>query len=90
MRLRTLLRLLKSEASGSEPVEQDLDPAIEAVEQSKLALVEAEQHSVEAHAIGARAQKIGQRNGFGQLAEKLLIEREREHRRQVGGHGKPA
>lgn len=88
MRLRKLKRLLKPESLGGEPTDEDLGPAIEAVEQSKLALEQAEEKAEAADQITARARRIEQRNGFGQLAEKLLIDRERERRRHLGhGHG---
>lgn len=87
MRLRTLRRLLKPESLGGEPTEQDLGPAQEAVEQSKLALEQAEEKADAADKIAARARRIEQRNGFGQLAQKLLIDRERERRRHIHGHG---
>ena len=86
MRLRNLMRRLKAESLGGEPTEQDLDPVLEVVEQSRIALEASEQTSVKAEKIAERATRIGQRNGFGQLAEKLLIDREREHRRHLG-HG---
>ncbi len=90
MRLRMVIkRLLKPEVSGGELSEPDLDPAWDAVEQSKLALEEAQQNNVQAERIAARARQIESRNGFGQLAERLF-EQERERRRQVGGHGRPA
>ena len=86
MRLRRLMRLLKAESLGGEPNEQDLDPVLKAVGKSRLALETSEKKSAQAEVIAERANRIGQRNGFGQLAEKLLIDRERERRRHLG-HG---
>jgi|HubBroStandDraft_5_1064220.scaffolds.fasta_scaffold87633_3 hypothetical protein len=86
MRLRNFKRLLKAESHGSDPSEQDLDPVREVVEKSRIALEEAEMKSAQADVVTRRARRIEERNGFGQLAEKLLIDRERERRRHLG-HG---
>lgn len=81
-----VFRHLQKADPGSEPEEQDLGPAEQAVEQSRLALEKAQQHDHMAEVIAARARRVEQRNGFGQLLEKLTEPRE-SGRIQKNGHG---
>lgn len=93
MKLHWLRHLQRTDSSEGEAAEQehDLTPAQEAVEQSKLALEQADKAGEVAERIAARARRIEQRNGFGQLLEKLTEPRDpRESGRNYHGHGHTA
>jgi len=78
MKLHIFKHLHKAESSGGEAEETDFGPVLQAVEESRLALEEAQSHRRRAEAVGARARRIDQRNGFGQLLEKLSEARPKE------------
>jgi hypothetical protein len=93
MKLHIFKHLHKGESSGGEPDEPDISQTLEAVEQSRLALEVAQEHKRRAEQIAARAKKIEQRNGFGQLLDKLTDPRPtaRESGRNLKhGHGHTA